>query len=77
MRATLELPDAVQTPAAGDYTHCTLQVLSGQLPDIVEDEAVTDVIDGIAAIEAREGLISGETLAASSAVCSGGTTVPG
>src|SRR5208337_117445 len=53
VRSTLERPDAVQTPAAEQCTLRSVKVLTRQLIDVIEYQAMPDVEEGIAAIKTR------------------------
>src|SRR6266446_5679105 len=77
MRSTLERPDAVIRPAPGDPAQNALQVLPGQLVNVVEHQPMPDVEDRVAPIQARHSLIRGEALSGSCAVRRCGSAMPG
>src|SRR5713101_10111990 len=77
MCPALEGPDTVIRPAPDDPAQNTLQVLPGQLVNVVEHQPMPDVVDRVAPIQARQSLIAGEALAGGRAVGSGGAAVPG
>ncbi len=76
MRSRLEGPDAVVRPPTKNPALRALQVLSGQLIDVIQDQAVPDIEDGIAAIQAGVGIARGVALAGGGSVGAGSTAVP-
>src|SRR5260370_4770351 len=77
VRPRLEGPDAVQRPAAGNRTHHALQVLPGQLPDVVENQAMPNVEDRVPWIQPGYRLILGKAFSIRGGGCGGGAPVPG
>src|SRR5580692_3232630 len=57
MCPTLECPDAIEAPATDEGSLNSVQVLTRQIIDIVQYQTVPDIEYGIAAVEARVGII--------------------
>ena len=77
MRTGLERPDAAVGPAAQYRTHDAVQVLPGQLPNVVQHQTMANIEQGISPVQTRQGHVGGVTLSCASPVSSSRATVPG
>src|SRR5439155_11116251 len=77
VRAGLEGPDTAVRPSAQDGTNYPVQVLPGQLPNVIDDCPMTDIEQRVAAIQLRLSEVSGIAFAGSRPVGGGCAAVPG